>query len=101
MDYSNEKPERYWITNPVAHRGAIDTYQLSLCKGCGDSLDWNQSIPVRTDTGGLCQKCATKDIQDHPVTPTYLHWLETGDPRWWSAWCCNCEGCAPDETAVA
>lgn len=94
MDYSNEEPERLWITQPDVHPEiAVDPY----CGECGGSIDRSHSIPVLKGVGWLCQKCATKNIQDHPLTPTYLGWLQSGDPRWWSSWCCNCEGCAPSE----
>lgn len=92
MDYSNDEPERLWITQPDAHP------ELPLtCGGCGDSIDMAHAVPMLKGVGPLCQSCATDNVQDHPMTPTYLAWLQSGDPRWWSSWCCNCEGCAPDE----
>lgn len=102
MDYADETPDRYWITNPDAH-----PIGFVLCVVCGISLDREHSIPVRKEIpgsgvgGGLCQVCATEDVHDHPMTPTYLEWLTTGDPRWWSAWCCNCKGCVQDEEPAA
>jgi len=90
MDYSDDEPERLWITQPDAHPDLTD------CGECGDRLDMSHSVPVLKGTGGLCQECATKQVQDHPLTPTYLQWMENADPRWWSVWCCNCEGCVPD-----
>lgn len=96
MDYSNKTPERYWITNPDAHP------KVRECVTCGTDLDRSKSIPfISSLKGGLCQKDATDSVQDHPVTPTYLEWLTKGDPRWWSAWCCNCEGCVPHENGAA
>lgn len=91
MDYSDTEPERLWITQPDAHPDLI------LCGECGASLDTEHSIPVAKEVGALCQDCATDKVKDHPMTPTYLSWLESADPRWWSVWCCNCEGCAPHE----
>ena len=38
---------------------------------------------------------AMDKIQEHPITPTYMKWLEEGDPRWWSPWFCECDGCEP------
>jgi hypothetical protein len=43
----------------------------------------------------LCPDCAVKKINEHPLTPSYLQWLDEGDPRWWSPWFCDCDGCEP------
>lgn len=92
MDYSNDQPERLWVTQPDAHPELAPT-----CGGCNQPIDRTHAVPIMKEVGPLCQGCATDQVKDHPVTPTYLHWLQSGDPRWWSVWCCNCEGCAPDE----
>lgn len=43
----------------------------------------------------ICVDDAMDKIQEHPITPTYMKWLEEGDPRWWSPWFCECDGCEP------
>jgi hypothetical protein len=87
MDYTDEEPSRWWVLNPSAHK------DLTNCWSCNGYLNWKETIP-RTPDGPLCQHCATRVIQDKtPITPTYLSWLESGDPRWWSPYLCNCKGC--------
>lgn len=94
MDYSDDEPERLWITQPEKH---LDLLLSPYCGQCKSNIAMDHSVPVLRGVGPLCQQCATESVQDHPVTPTYLQWLQTGDPRWWSVWCCNCEGCVPHE----
>lgn len=89
MDYSDETPERYWVMQPRRHG-----IQEEKCSGCGTELNLDGAIPVLTDTGPLCKQCALTHVHDiHPLTVTYLEWIETNDVRWWSAWLCNEDCC--------
>lgn len=90
MDFTDEEPSRWWLLNTESHP---DT---TTCTGCGQPLDRTKAIPV-TAEGGLCENCVHGHIEGHPVTATYLKWLDEGDPRWWSPYLCNCEGCGVEE----
>lgn len=88
MDLSDETPERFWVANPKQH--GLDPN----CSCCRAALDFNGAIPVLTEKGPLCLPCAVEDVKDiHPLTVTYLTWMEQKDPRWWSVWICHLECC--------
>lgn len=59
---------------------------------CGEDLDLDCTVPMLRERP-LCAVCAGKEIGAAPLTPTYIQWLEDGDPRWWSPWMCNCTFC--------
>ena len=106
MDRSNETPERYWVLRPFLHYTTcypdLDMPRVILCAVCGESLIEANGKNKRDDlpllmykNNPICAKDALNQIGEHPVTPTYMKWLEEGDPRWWSAWFCECDGCEP------
>lgn len=86
-DFTDARPHRWWALVPEAH-------DLTDCARCGARLDLTQTVPMEGEEP-LCANCASTAINgpQMPMTATYLHWLETGDPRWWSPWMCNCRFC--------
>jgi hypothetical protein len=84
-DFSDERPQRWWVLEP-------DPHHLRFCGHCGTELDLNKAVPMK-DEDPLCAVCAGKEVNDAPLTATYLSWLSSGDPRWWSPWMCNCQFC--------
>lgn len=75
--------------------------KVILCSVCGevlvDTADTGQDdLPLLMfNDNPICPKDALEKISEHPITPTYMKWLEEGDPRWWSPWFCDCDGCEP------
>lgn len=84
-DFSNRRPDRWWVLEPEAHH-------LRDCARCGADLELAYTVPMLREEP-LCAVCAGKEISGAPLTPTYIQWLEDGDPRWWSPWMCNCASC--------
>jgi hypothetical protein len=86
VDLSDDVPARYWVLDRRRH-------SWGRCSICWQYFEEDDGpLPIELEEA-LCRGCASKRIDGHPVTPTYLTWLEEGDPRWWSNWFCNCEGC--------
>ena len=103
MDRTDDAPERYWVLRPFLHYSALELPQptVIVCSICGDQLmtaeDENKDDTplLMFKDAPVCTTDAFKVISGHPITPTYMQWLEEGDPRWWSPWFCECEGCEP------
>lgn len=85
-DLSDERPERWWVLNPDAHA----TYYCGNC--LIRRIDPECNVPMLDDKP-LCGVCAGQMLSDTPQTAEYARWLDEGDPRWWSAWMCNCPYC--------
>jgi hypothetical protein len=102
MDRTDEPPERFWVLTPFTHFEAQGTTCDRIF--CGhpdcDTLLLVAAEPGHDKTALLmwhskpiCPQHALEKISEHPITTTYLKWMEEGDPRWWSPWFCNCDGC--------
>lgn len=96
----DEIPDRSWVLKPRAHleedlgitgtRGMIDL----KCAKCMNAINEDQPVTCRFGEFN-CRQCALAALDDHPITPTYMNWINEGDPRWWSPYICNCSGCDP------
>lgn len=105
MDRSDEVPERYWVLRSFLHYTTcypdLPAPKIILCHVCGDALvraddtDRDDVPLLMFQDNPVCAKHALEKISEHPITPTYMKWLEEGDPRWWSPWFCECDGCEP------
>lgn len=77
------------MLNPAAHN-------LWRCGICSAPLPPDMSIPMFEDMP-LCAYHAGEKLSGTPMTAEYARWIEEGDPRWWSAWLCNCPYCDAEE----
>lgn len=77
------------MLNPEAHH-------LTSCGMCGQALPTGVSIPMVEDYP-VCAYHAGVQLTGTPMTAEYARWMEEGDPRWWSAWLCNCPYCDAQE----
>jgi hypothetical protein len=85
-DLSDTRPERWWVLNPEAHRAFY-------CGRCHYTpIDRSSNTPMLNGTP-LCAACAGQVLTGTPITAEYARWIDEGDPRWWSAWLCNCQFC--------
>lgn len=92
MDRTDERPERWWVLDPIGHLGSV----APRCGVCAAPLPTDMSIPMFEDKP-LCAAHAGEKLSGTPMTAEYARWIEEGDPRWWSAWLCNCPYCAAEE----
>jgi hypothetical protein len=84
-DFSDERPDKWWVLE-------ADQHHIDHCGQCGTLLDLSKALPMLRDDP-LCAVCAGDHVKDAPMTVEYMTWLSNGDPRWWSAWMCNCRHC--------
>ena len=100
MDKTDDTPQRYWVIRAFSHydaRGeALDKIRCAICDSvlltAGDPAD-DKTPLLMFENEPICPNDALERIVEHPLTPEYLTWMNEGDPRWWSPWFCNCDGC--------
>jgi hypothetical protein len=105
VDRSDKVPERYWVLRAFSHHSFcfpdLPDPTVIRCALCDRVLltagetDQDDTPLLMFDDKPICPDDALGKISGHPITPTYLKWLEEGDPRWWSPWFCDCDGCEP------
>jgi hypothetical protein len=104
VDKTDEVPERYWVFRAFLHYEALtpDNVPSKIhCAICGALLisvgdtDADKTALLMFHDKPICPTDALEQIKQHPITATYMKWMEDGDPRWWSPWFCNCAGCEP------
>jgi hypothetical protein len=99
---TDEVPQRYWVLRPFLHYEHLKVIiPVISCGICGaellraDTIEHDIRPLVMFQDAPLCPKDALAQLSEHPMTPEYLRWMEEGDPRWWSPWFCDCDGCDP------
>jgi len=110
VDRTTEIRERFWVLRAFSHYDELEPDRenptVIRCGQCNGELlvagqVENDDVPLLMwQDKPICAADAMTKIGEHPVTPSYMQWLEEGDPRWWSPWFCGCAGCEPPLRAL-